>query len=106
MLSHDSTTGLPKGVELSHYNVISNSMQLVHKRSIISDTLQGKARKARIDLSGERWLAPLPMYHAYVRSYRLHIRFFALTNHPGSNILLYERGPNRSQSLYNAQVQH
>lgn len=33
---------------------------------MVGDTAAGKARKERIDLSGERWLAPLPMFHAYV----------------------------------------
>lgn len=41
-------------------------MQLVHKRKLVANTQEGQARKARIESSGERWLAPLPMYHAYV----------------------------------------
>ena len=59
------TTGVPKGVELSHYNLVANSMQLVHKRSLVADNEVGRKRRARLDASGERWLAPLPMYHAY-----------------------------------------
>ncbi|KAL2802166.1 hypothetical protein BJX63DRAFT_426259 [Aspergillus granulosus] len=59
------TTGTPKGVELSHYNVIANSVQCLQKRSLVADTPRGKARRARLDMSGERWMAPLPMYHAF-----------------------------------------
>lgn len=61
-----STTGAPKGVELSHYNVIANSVQLIHKRSLVANNPNGQGRKARLDSSGERWVAPLPMFHAFV----------------------------------------
>lgn len=57
------TTGMPKGVQLSHYNVISNSVQIVHKRSLVANNPQARARRHRLDVSGERWMAPLPMYH-------------------------------------------
>ncbi len=50
---------------MSHYNVISNSLQVIFKRDMVADKPRAKARKARLDLSGERWLAPLPMFHAY-----------------------------------------
>jgi acyl-CoA synthetase (AMP-forming)/AMP-acid ligase II len=66
MLTTLSTTGTPKGVELSHYNVIANSVQIVHKRTLVANTPQGRARRHRLNLSGERWIAPLPMYHAFV----------------------------------------
>jgi 4-coumarate--CoA ligase len=36
------------------------------KRDMVADTPEAKARKSRIQQSGERWLAPLPMFHAYV----------------------------------------
>lgn len=60
------TTGFPKGVEISHYNLIANAEQSNHKRSIVADTPKGKARKERLAASGDRWLAAIPMYHAYV----------------------------------------
>jgi len=60
------TTGLPKGVEISHYNLIANAEQVHHKRSLVAHTSKGRARKERLELSGDRWLAALPMYHAYV----------------------------------------
>jgi acyl-CoA synthetase (AMP-forming)/AMP-acid ligase II len=66
LLNFFRTTGLPKGVEISHYNLVSNSFQLLFKRAIVGKTPAAQARKERLDLSGERWLAPLPMYHAYV----------------------------------------
>lgn len=63
------TTGMPKGVEITHYNLIANSEQVLFKRNVVSDTDRGRARKKTIDTSGERWLAPLPMYHAYGQAY-------------------------------------
>ncbi|KAF4996270.1 hypothetical protein FDECE_12514 [Fusarium decemcellulare] len=63
------TTGVPKGVEISHYNIVSNSTQVIFKRNMVAETESGRARKKRIDLSGERWLAPLPMFHAYGQAY-------------------------------------
>ncbi|OQU95487.1 AMP-binding enzyme domain-containing protein isoform 1 [Cladophialophora immunda] len=63
------TTGLPKGVQISHYNLVSNSVQLLFKRALVGSTPRARARKERLDVSGERWLAPLPMYHAYGQTY-------------------------------------
>lgn len=60
------TTGLPKGVEISHYGIVANAEQVIHKKRLAADTAEGQARKARLALSGDRWLAPIPMYHAYV----------------------------------------
>lgn len=68
LLTFTRTTGLPKGVEVSHYNVVANSVQILHKRLLIPRDGKGRDRRARLDSSGERWLAPLPMYHAYVRN--------------------------------------
>lgn len=58
------TTGVPKGVELSHYNFAANCEQVLFKRSSIGKTENARHRKRNIDNSGERWLMPLPMYHA------------------------------------------
>ncbi|KAH7012841.1 hypothetical protein EDB80DRAFT_761785 [Ilyonectria destructans] len=63
------TTGVAKGVEISHYNMVSNSVQVAFKRNMVANTESGRARKQRIDVSGERWLAPLPMFHAYGQAY-------------------------------------
>jgi len=60
------TTGFPKGVEISHYNLIANAEQANNKRNMVASTAKGRARKERLDVSGERWLAVIPMYHAYV----------------------------------------
>ncbi|EXJ66288.1 uncharacterized protein A1O5_10440 [Cladophialophora psammophila CBS 110553] len=89
------TTGLPKGVEISHYNLVANSTQFLFKRNLVADTPQGRARKARLDLSGERWLAPLPMYHAYGQTYysisaaRLGAKVFIMTKFNVVQYLLY-----------------
>lgn len=46
------TTGLPKGVKISHLNVVSNSMQL--------QTMYNHSQTGQ-----ERWVSFLPLYHAY-----------------------------------------
>lgn len=63
------TTGVPKGVELSHYNLVSNSEQVLSKRTVPATTALGKTREARLKDSGERWIAALPMYHAFGQTY-------------------------------------
>lgn len=60
------TTGLPKGVELTHYNIVANAEQIIAKRLLVADTPSGRARRERLDTSSERWLAAVPMYHAFV----------------------------------------
>ncbi|KAJ5291128.1 hypothetical protein N7478_000379 [Penicillium angulare] len=62
-------TGLPKAVEISHYNIVANCTQLLYKRPIDPNTQKSIERKKRLAISGERWLAPLPMYHAYGQAY-------------------------------------
>lgn len=52
------TTGLPKGVMISHQNVIANCEQSVFMR----DLEQSYEPSSR---SEERWLGFLPLYHAY-----------------------------------------
>ncbi|KAL4806523.1 hypothetical protein BDV18DRAFT_159695 [Aspergillus unguis] len=88
------TTGLPKGVEISHYNAVANSVQLLAKRAIVTKA-QGRDRKARLDLAGDRWLAPLPMYHAYGQAYyclnapRLNAKVFIMKSFDVQKYLLY-----------------
>jgi hypothetical protein len=48
----------------------------MHKRSLVADTPEDRARKERLDLSGDRWLAPLPMYHAFVNNHHPHLQLF------------------------------
>lgn len=64
------TTGLPKGVEVTHYNLVANSEQVLFKRDRYSGTALSKIRQRNIETLGERWLAPLPMYHAYGQTYQ------------------------------------
>jgi 4-coumarate--CoA ligase len=52
------TTGLPKGVMISHQNVIANVEQSIYMR----DLEQPYTPKSRPQ---ERWLGFLPLYHAY-----------------------------------------
>ncbi|KAK6439338.1 hypothetical protein LTR95_004463 [Oleoguttula sp. CCFEE 5521] len=50
------TTGLPKGVQISHQNVIANVEQSIYMRNLEQPAGQTVA---------ERWLGFLPLYHAY-----------------------------------------
>jgi 4-coumarate--CoA ligase len=52
------TTGLPKGVCVSHYNLIANTEQTIAMKYHGMDHGPGNAPP-------ERWLGFLPLYHAY-----------------------------------------
>jgi 4-coumarate--CoA ligase len=58
------TTGLPKGVCVSHYNIIANNEQTMVIR------YAGKGFGPR-DHPPERWLGFLPLYHAYGQLYTI-----------------------------------
>lgn len=68
------TTGLPKGVCISHHNIVANAEQNVFNRFIGEET-------GRHD---EAWLAFLPLYHAYGQLWsitigcRLHISVYIM----------------------------
>ncbi|KAF9889084.1 hypothetical protein FE257_008061 [Aspergillus nanangensis] len=89
------TTGPPKGVEISHYNAVANSLQLIHKRSLFADTPEARGRQSRLRTTGERWLAALPMYHAYGQTYfcmsvaRIGAKVFIMQKFNLSKFLLY-----------------
>ncbi|KIX09206.1 uncharacterized protein Z518_00285 [Rhinocladiella mackenziei CBS 650.93] len=89
------TTGVPKGVEISHYNIISNSLQVIYKRNMVADNPRAKERKERINRSGERWLAPLPMFHAYGQMYycitaaRMNVKVFIMMSYSIERYLLF-----------------
>ncbi|KAL8837300.1 MAG: hypothetical protein Q9170_002557 [Blastenia crenularia] len=53
------TTGLPKGVCISHYNLIAN----------VAQTGFMKTADTTWDAASERWIGFLPMYHAYGQLY-------------------------------------
>ncbi|PGH11413.1 hypothetical protein AJ79_04914 [Helicocarpus griseus UAMH5409] len=54
------TTGRPKGVAISHYNIVANIEQTIFMRF-----LHKKTRRQ------ERWLGFLPLYHAYAQLYTI-----------------------------------
>lgn len=56
------TTGVPKGVCVSHYNIIANVEQTIHIRDL-GKNYSPLARPA------ERWIGFLPLYHAYGQLY-------------------------------------
>lgn len=55
------TTGVPKGVEISHYSYVANGTQVVHLAELDED-YEAKKDKAR-------GLCFLPLYHAYGQTY-------------------------------------
>lgn len=55
------TTGVPKGVEITHKNYISNTLQVA---KIAQNAPDYAIRNARA-----RWLCFLPLYHAYGQTY-------------------------------------
>ncbi|KEF58324.1 uncharacterized protein A1O9_06250 [Exophiala aquamarina CBS 119918] len=59
------TTGLPKGVCISHYNLVANSSQTMHVK------LSRQNQEA--DKKNERWLAFLPLYHAFSQLFTINI---------------------------------
>lgn len=54
------TTGLPKGVCISHYNLVANIEQTIFMRDL--ETSYVTFQTARPE---ERWVGFLPLYHAY-----------------------------------------
>lgn len=61
------TTGLPKGVCITHHNLIANSAQA------ISNQFQGTGNSIENPGPPERWLAFLPLYHAYSQLFTINI---------------------------------
>ncbi|KAI4282590.1 MAG: hypothetical protein L6R35_005368, partial [Caloplaca aegaea] len=53
------TTGLPKGVCVSHYNLIASAAQTAYIKSVAPNW----------DAVAERWIGSLPLYHAYGQIY-------------------------------------
>lgn len=52
------TTGLPKGVSISHHNVVANLKQIAFMTQVENPTI-----------ANARWMGFLPMYHAYGQLY-------------------------------------
>lgn len=55
------TTGVPKGVEITHRNYISNTLQVEDMSKLFPDHEERKARAS--------WLCYLPLYHAYGQTF-------------------------------------
>lgn len=54
------TTGLSKGVEISHHNYVANTLQFAHLSTLHPDYTERNERA--------RWLCYLPMYHAMAQN--------------------------------------
>ncbi|ETN41731.1 uncharacterized protein HMPREF1541_03667 [Cyphellophora europaea CBS 101466] len=61
------TTGLPKGVCITHHNLIANSSQAIYNK------YHGTDRTPDNPDPDERWLAMLPLYHAYSQLFTINI---------------------------------
>ena len=59
------TTGLPKGTEITHHNLIANASQAAYNKF---ETSHSKPPDPN-----ERWLAMLPLYHAYSQLWTINI---------------------------------
>lgn len=59
------TTGLPKGVCITHHNIVANSAQVIY--------CQYTAGMEDRPSTSERWLAFLPLYHAYSQLFTITI---------------------------------
>jgi 4-coumarate--CoA ligase len=57
------TTGVPKGVEITHKNYISNTLQVAQMGTLLPNHEERMARAV--------WLSYLPLYHAYGQTYHI-----------------------------------
>ncbi|KAM3418257.1 hypothetical protein BST61_g4258 [Cercospora zeina] len=79
------TTGLPKGVEITHYNYIANTEQTNYVASLADNYAEWRSRAAVI--------AFLPMYHAYGQTFygmnfvRQGIRMYVMRKYDFINML-------------------
>lgn len=60
------TTGLPKGVQLTHSNIVSNIAQMEYV-----DRFNGLYHYGGVDGKGDKQLAILPFFHVYVSTRKL-----------------------------------
>lgn len=56
------TTGLPKGVMVTHYNLIANAEQTMFLKNVEKPEFK---RTGKYSVADERWIGFLPLYHAY-----------------------------------------
>ncbi|KAL9054100.1 MAG: hypothetical protein Q9162_004357 [Coniocarpon cinnabarinum] len=72
------TTGLPKGVMISHRNIISNVAQSLFMRNLQSASPQDSHHSMPLlPHAPERWLGFLPLYHAFGQLWSLAAAAFA-----------------------------
>ena len=82
------TTGLPKGVRITHRNLLSNAAQVIHMKGV--GTPDGSPT-----VKNERWLGFLPLYHAYGQMYtmilavKLSVPIFVISKFQLSELLGY-----------------
>jgi 4-coumarate--CoA ligase len=89
------TTGVPKGVEITHKNYVANTVQMELQGKLAGDWDESLVRA--------RWLCFLPMYHGndFTNSNQLHDLTISSN---GSDYLRYHGLENGDSSLRNAQI--
>lgn len=86
------TTGLPKGVQLTHFNIISNITQLDYV-----DRFNGIYHTGGPDGQGDKQLAILPFFHVYVSLDHLHSTYEgSLTQNLGPYMYCTHGHPHRA----------
>jgi long-subunit acyl-CoA synthetase (AMP-forming) len=73
------TTGMPKGVQLTHFNMVSNVTQLD-----FIDRFNGLYHSGGLDGQGDKQLAILPFFHVYVSTHSHY-------SSPGEDLMQYAR---------------
>jgi AMP-binding enzyme len=89
------TTGVPKGVMITHYNYVANGELVIYLFNLRPD--HEERRKT------EQWLCMLPMYHAYGNISSL-LNFRPSINSLRSNILHIDQSKDRGTRLHHAKI--
>ncbi|KAF2169257.1 hypothetical protein M409DRAFT_64982 [Zasmidium cellare ATCC 36951] len=79
-----------------HYNLVANNVQSFWKHMKVGITKAGKQRAQRLDENGHRWLANIPMYHAFGQT-----QFCMLAPLTGAKVYVMRQYTMEKYMLYN-----